>query len=94
MLALLRNKCFPVKTLPSMYDFELYHRTILHRRGMRSVDTFADLQMCSKCRSALIKKTPVLPKDAKANFQYYGISELINTCSYITSIQERPKGCV
>ncbi|KIM58063.1 hypothetical protein SCLCIDRAFT_1191848 [Scleroderma citrinum Foug A] len=32
--------------------------------------------MCSKCRGALVKKRPVLPKDAIANFQYYGLSEI------------------
>ena len=76
MLVLLRNECLPVKTLPSMYDFQLYHCAVLQPHGMKSLDTFADLQMCSKCCSALTKKTPVLPKDAIANFQYYGMSEL------------------
>ena len=76
MLVQLRNDLLPVKTRPSTYDFELYHRALLHPSGMGSCDTLADLQMCSACRNTLGKKTPVLPKDAIANFQYYGMSEL------------------
>lgn len=76
MLNSLRNERLPEETLPSTYDFELYHRAILHPRGMTSTDSLADLRMCGKCRSALVKKTPVLPKDAMANFQYYGLSEI------------------
>ena len=70
MLVQLWNKCLPVQTLPSKYDFELYHCTFLHPCGMRLRVTFVDLWMCSKCRRT--KKTPVLPKDVIANFQYYG----------------------
>ena len=76
MLRLLRNECLPVKSLPTTYNLQLYHCAILQPRGMRSLDSIADLRMCSKCQSALTKKNPVLPKDAIANFQYYGISEL------------------
>ena len=76
MLTVLRNEHLPEETLPSMYDFELYHSAILHPHGMTSRDSLADLRMCSKCRGALVKKMPVLPKDAIANFQYYGQSEI------------------
>ena len=72
----LRNDLLPGEAFPSTYDFELYRRAVLHPRGMTSVDTFADLLMCNKCRRSLTKKTPALPKDAIANFQYYGMSEL------------------
>ena len=34
MLVLLQNECLPVKTLPSMYDFQLYHCAVLQPRGM------------------------------------------------------------
>jgi len=76
MLIVLCNDRLPEQTLPSTYDFELYHRAILHSRGMTSLDNLANLRMCGKCRGALQKKMPVLPKDAIANFQYYGQSEL------------------
>ena len=76
MLRLLRNECLPVKSLPTTYNLQLYHCTILQLHGMRLLNSIADLQMCSKCWSALTKKTLVLPKDVIANFQYYGISEL------------------
>ena len=76
MLNALRNERLPEETQPSTYDFELYHRAILHPRGMTSTNSLADLCMCGKCRCALVKKTPVLPKDAMANFQYYGLSEI------------------
>ena len=76
MLTMLCNERLPEETLPSTYDFELYHRGILHPHGMTSRDSLADLRMCSKCQGALVKKTPVLPKDAIANFQYYGQSEI------------------
>ena len=32
---------------------------------MRSLDSLADMRMCSKCRGALVKKTPVLPSRAR-----------------------------
>ena len=76
MLVLLRNECLPIQTIPSTYDFELYHRAILHPHSMWSLVAFANLRMCSKCRNALTKKSPSQPKNAIANFQYYGISEL------------------
>lgn len=40
------------------------------------LDTFGDLQLCSKCRSILTKKIPVPPKDAIANFRHHGTLEL------------------
>lgn len=76
MLDLLQNDLLPVNTRTSTYDFELYRQAILHPCGMRSRDTLADLQMCTGCWNALTKKSPVLPKDGVANFQYYAISEL------------------
>ena len=76
ILTTLQNERLPEETLPSTYDFELYHRAILHPRGMTSLDSVADLRLCGKCRGALVKKMPVLPKDAIANFQYYGQSEI------------------
>ena len=49
------------------------YSVILHPRGMTSLDcSLADSCMCSKCQGALVKKTPVLPKDV----QYYGWSEI------------------
>ena len=57
MLIVLHNERLPEQTLPSTYDFELYHRAILHPRGMTSLDSLASLRLCCKCRGAQVKKT-------------------------------------
>ncbi|KAI6138172.1 hypothetical protein BKA82DRAFT_77677, partial [Pisolithus tinctorius] len=76
MLSVLRNNWLPPACLPQTYDLAKYSGAILCPRGMRCLHDVADVRMCLSCRKPSMARTPLQPKDAMANFQYYAHAEL------------------
>ncbi|KAH7902831.1 hypothetical protein BJ138DRAFT_1200608 [Hygrophoropsis aurantiaca] len=66
---LLRNPHLSADVIPNDYNFDAYHRAILHRLGLFDVNHLNKLRVCSQCWNSLsVKKQP---RNALANFQYY-----------------------
>ncbi|KIN94108.1 hypothetical protein M404DRAFT_412618, partial [Pisolithus tinctorius Marx 270] len=76
MLLTLNNNWLPAETRPRTYDIAKYEGAILCCHGMSCLGNIGDLRMCLCCRRSLSSPKPRQPKDAIANFQYYGVSEL------------------
>ncbi|KIN97657.1 hypothetical protein M404DRAFT_159992, partial [Pisolithus tinctorius Marx 270] len=76
ILSVLRNEWLPADCRPKTYDIERYSGAILCHRGMHCLSDIAEIRICTTCRKALTGRTVQQPKDAIANFQYYGFDEL------------------
>ncbi|KAI6144160.1 hypothetical protein BKA82DRAFT_143905 [Pisolithus tinctorius] len=76
MLSVLRNDWLPLACLPQTYNLAKYSGAILCPHGMHCLHDVVHVWMCLSCHKLLMVRTPLQPKDAMANFQYYMHVEL------------------
>jgi Helitron helicase-like domain at N-terminus/PIF1-like helicase len=74
-LTLLRNDELPSHTIPDSYNFEAYHRAILHPAGLMDCTRQGDMIICFSCEYSLMRRQ-LMPKYALANWLYYGHDRL------------------
>lgn len=71
ILALLCNNELPSHVYPRTYNFEAYHKALLHPLGLRNLETPGKMNACKYCEHKVVKEG-VMPKFALANWLYYG----------------------